>query len=165
MHPECFDYLMPITHRPSIVMDHGQGSFLWDEEGRRYLDLLQGWAVNSLGHAPPELLDVIAQQAGQLLTPSPALHNRPQLELARQLCLLAGMKKAHFATTGAEANEAALKLARKWGRLHRRGAYEIVTTQDSFHGRSLALMAASGKPGWDVMFPHFALHAVLAPSP
>jgi len=68
MHPECFDYLMPITHRPSVVMDHGQGSFLWDEEGRRYLDLLQGWAVNSLGHAPPELLDVIAQQAGQLLT-------------------------------------------------------------------------------------------------
>ena len=153
MHPECFDYLMPITHRPSVVMDHGQGSFLWDEEGRRYLDLLQGWAVNSLGHAPPELLDVIAQQAGQLLTPSPALHNRPQLELARKLCLLAGMKQAHFATTGAEANEAALKLARKWGRLHRRGAYEIVTTQNSFHGRSLALMAASGKPGWDVMFP------------
>ena len=153
MHPECSDYLMPITHRPSVVMDHGQGSFLWDEEGRRYLDLLQGWAVNSLGHAPSELIEVITQQAGRLLTPSPALHNRPQLELARQLCLLAGMQQAHFATTGAEANEAALKLARKWGRLHRRGAYEIVTTQDSFHGRSLALMAASGKPGWDAMYP------------
>jgi len=153
MCPECFDYLMPITHRPSVVMDRGQGSFLWDEEGHRYLDLLQGWAVNSLGHAPPELIEVIAQQAGQLLTPSPSLHNRPQLELARQLCLRAGMQQAHFATTGAEANEAALKLARKWGRLHRRGAYEVVTTQDSFHGRSLALMAASGKPGWDSMYP------------
>jgi|SRR5450631_2623266 len=153
MDPECTDYLMPITHRPSVVMHHGKGSFLWDEDGRRYLDLLQGWAVNSLGHAPRELIEVISQQAGQLLTPSPALHNRPQLDLARQLCLLSGMKQAHFATTGAEANEAALKLARKWGRLHRRGAYEIVTTQDSFHGRSLALMAASGKPGWDSLFP------------
>jgi acetylornithine/N-succinyldiaminopimelate aminotransferase len=153
MDPECTDYLMPIAHRPSLVMHHGQGSFLWDEQGRRYLDLLQGWAVNSLGHAPPELMEIIARQAAQLLTPSPALHNRPQLDLARQLCLLSGMKQAHFATTGAEANEAALKLARKWGRLHRRGAYEIVTTQDSFHGRSLALMAASGKPGWDSLFP------------
>jgi len=153
MDPECSDYLMPITHRPSLVMDHGEGSFLWDEDGRRYLDLLQGWAVNSLGHAPPELLHTITRQAGQLLTPSPGLHNRPQLELARQLCLRAGMHHAHFATTGAEANECALKLARKWGRLHRRGAYEVITTQDSFHGRSLALMAASGKPGWDSLFP------------
>jgi acetylornithine/N-succinyldiaminopimelate aminotransferase len=153
MHTECSDYLMPITSRPPVVMDHGQGSFLWDEDGHRYLDLLQGWAVNSLGHAPRELTAVIAQQAGQLLTPSPALHNRPQLELAKQLCLRAGMQQAHFATTGAEANEAALKLARKWGRLHRRGAYEVITTQDSFHGRSLALMAASGKPGWDSLFP------------
>jgi len=153
MDPECSDYLMPITHRPPAVMDHGQGSFLWDEDGHRYLDLLQGWAVNSLGHAPPELLQTITRQAGQLLTPSPGLHNRPQLELARQLCLRAGMHQAHFATTGAEANECALKLARKWGRLHRRGAYEVITTQDSFHGRSLALMAASGKPGWDSLFP------------
>jgi acetylornithine/N-succinyldiaminopimelate aminotransferase len=153
MHPECSDFLMPITERPPVVMDHGQGSFLWDEDGRRYLDLLQGWAVNSLGHAPPELIEIVTQQAGLLLTPSPAFHNRPQLELAQKLCLRAGMKQAHFATTGAEANEAALKLARKWGRLHRRGAYEIVTTHDSFHGRSLALMAASGKPGWDSMYP------------
>jgi acetylornithine/N-succinyldiaminopimelate aminotransferase len=153
MDPECTDYLMPIAHRPALVMERGQGSFLWDEQGRRYLDLLQGWAVNSLGHAPRELTEVITQQAAQLLTPSPALHNRPQLDLARQLCLLSGMQQAHFATTGAEANEAALKLARKWGRLHRRGAYEIITTHDSFHGRSLALMAASGKPGWDSLFP------------
>lgn len=151
MHTE--HHLMPITTRPPVVMHHGQGSFLWDEDGKRYLDLLQGWAVNALGHAPAELVEVIGAQAAQLLTPSPALHNRPQLALAERLCTLAGMHQAHFATTGAEANEAALKLARKWGRLHRRGAYEILTTQDSFHGRSLALMAASGKPGWERLYP------------
>jgi acetylornithine/N-succinyldiaminopimelate aminotransferase len=151
MHPER--YLMPITSRPPMVMHHGQGSFLWDEDGRRYLDLLQGWAVNALGHAPAELVETISQQAAQLLTPSPALHNRPQLVLAERLCTLAGMDQAHLATTGAEANEAALKLARKWGRLHRQGAYEILTTHNSFHGRSLALMAASGKQGWERLFP------------
>ncbi len=151
MHTER--YLMPITSRPPLVMQHGQGSFLWDEEGRRYLDLLQGWAVNALGHSPPELVEAITTQASRLLTPSPALHNRPQMELAERLCLLSGMHHAHFATTGAEANEAALKLARKWGRLHRQGAYEVVTTQNSFHGRTLALMVASGKPGWERLYP------------
>jgi len=153
MHPESSQYLMPITERPPVVIHHGRGSFLWDEDGRRYLDLLQGWATNSLGHAPDELVEILTRQAARLLTPSPALHNRPQLELARRLCELAGMHQAHFATTGAEANEAALKLARKWGRVHRQGAYEILTTCDSFHGRSLALMAASGKPGWERLFP------------
>lgn len=151
MHAE--QYLMPITSRPPLVMQYGRGSFLWDEDGRRYLDLLQGWAVNALGHAPAELIDVIHEQAAQLLTPSPALHNRPQLALASRLCALAGLHQAHFTTTGAEANEAALKLARKWGRLHRQGAYEVLTTENSFHGRSLALMAASGKPGWERLFP------------
>ena len=153
MHTEHARYLMPITSRPELVMHHGQGSFLWDEDGHRYLDLLQGWAVNALGHSPPELVDVLSLQAARLLTPSPALHNRPQIALAERLCLLSGMHQAHFATTGAEANEAALKLARKWGRLYRHGAYEIVTTENSFHGRTLALMAASGKPGWEHMYP------------
>ena len=146
-------YLMPITCRPPVVMHHGRGSFLWDEDGRRYVDLLQGWATNALGHAPAELIEAIGAQAANLFTPSPALHNRPQLDLAARLCTLADMHQAHFCTTGAEANEAALKLARKWGRLHRQGAYEILTTHDSFHGRSLALMAASGKPGWERLFP------------
>jgi acetylornithine/N-succinyldiaminopimelate aminotransferase len=145
-------YLMPITLRPPLVMHHGQGSFLWDEQGRRYLDLLQGWAVNALGHAPAELVQVLTEQAATLLTPSPALHNRPQLTLAERLCRLSGMDQAHFSTTGAEANEAALKLARKWGQRHRPGCYEVVTTLNSFHGRTLALMAASGKPGWDSMY-------------
>lgn len=155
MPTEASQYLMPITSRPPLVMQHGRGSFLWDEQGRRYLDLLQGWAVNALGHAPPELVQTLTEQAATLLTPSPALHNRPQLALAERLCRLSGLQQAHFTTTGAEANEAALKLARKWGQRHRPGAFEVVTTHNSFHGRTLALMAASGKPGWESMYrPH-----------
>lgn len=155
MPPETSHFLMPITTRPPVVMQYGRGSFLWDEQGRRYLDLLQGWAVNALGHSPPELVAVLTEQAATLLTPSPALHNRPQLALAERLCGLSGMYQAHFTITGAEANEAALKLARKWGQRHRPGAFEIVTTHNSFHGRTLALMAASGKPGWESMYqPH-----------
>jgi acetylornithine/N-succinyldiaminopimelate aminotransferase len=88
-----------------------------------------------------------------LITASPAFHNAPQLSFAGELTRAAGLAEVHFTNSGAEANEAALKLARKWGRLNRGGAHEIITTQGSFHGRTLALMAASGKPGWDALFP------------
>ncbi|HEX3776008.1 MAG TPA: aminotransferase class III-fold pyridoxal phosphate-dependent enzyme, partial [Polyangiaceae bacterium] len=83
----------------------------------------------------------------------PAFHNAPQLELARELTRLSGLSNVSFANSGAEANEAAIKLARKWGRLHRGGAYEVITTHNAFHGRTLAMMSASGKPGWDALFP------------
>ena len=140
-------------------MARGQGSWLWDEEGRRYLDFVQGWAVNCLGHAPPIIRKALADQAGRLLTPSPALHNRPQLELADELARHSGLERVFFCNSGAEANEGAIKLARKWGRTrrarsHERAApYEIITTHGSFHGRTLATMAASGKAGWDTLFP------------
>ncbi|HMJ11423.1 MAG TPA: aminotransferase class III-fold pyridoxal phosphate-dependent enzyme, partial [Polyangiaceae bacterium] len=146
-------YLMPVTARPDAVMVRGDGSYLWDDRGRRYLDFVQGWAVNALGHCPVEVRRALNSQAAQLLTPSPAYHNRPQLELAQRLVRASGLHQAHFACTGAEANEVAVKIARKWGRLHKRGAFEIVTTQAAFHGRTLAMMAASGKPGWDELFP------------
>ncbi len=149
----AFSSLMEITPRPSQVMARGAGSYLWDESGRRYLDFIQGWAVNSLGHCPAEITRVLAAQGSTLITPSPALHNRPQLELAAELVRLSGMQQVHFSNSGAEANEVAIKLARKWGRLHRQGAYRIVTTHNAFHGRTLATMAASGKPGWEALFP------------
>ncbi len=145
--------LMKITPRPLPVMACGAGSFLWDEAGKRYLDFIQGWAVNSLGHAAPEVSAALAEQAARLVTPSPALHNRPQLELAELLVAGSDFAQVHFANSGAEANEAAVKLARKWGQLHRAGAAEILTTDGAFHGRTLAMMAASGKPNWDTMFP------------
>lgn len=145
--------LMPITERPAEVFVRGDGAWLWDAAGRRYLDWLQGWAVNALGHCPPQLARALQAQAGLLLTPSPALYNLPSLQLAERLCAASGMHQAFFGSTGAEANECAIKLARKWGRLHRAGAAEIITFENGFHGRNLATMAASGKPGWDELFP------------
>ncbi|MET0795061.1 MAG: acetylornithine transaminase [Polyangiaceae bacterium] len=145
--------LMPVAVRPSRIMVRGAGSYLWDHTGARYLDFLQGWAVNALGHCPPEIAEALCAQAQTLLNASPAFHNAPQLRLASVLTRAAGLEQVHFANSGAEANEAALKLARKWGRLNRGGAFEIITTEGSFHGRTLATMAASGKPGWDLLFP------------
>jgi acetylornithine/N-succinyldiaminopimelate aminotransferase len=145
--------LMKVAVRPQRIMVRGAGSYLWDHEGRRYLDFVQGWAVNALGHAPPEIAAALQVQAQTLLTASPAFHNAPQLSFASELTRATGLAEVHFANSGAEANEAALKLARKWGRLNRGGAHQIITTLGSFHGRTLALMAASGKPGWDALFP------------
>ncbi len=145
--------LMRVGARPPRIMVRGSGSYLWDDAGARYLDFVQGWAVNSLGHSPPEVTAALREQSEILLTASPAFHNLPQLQFARELTERAGMATVHFANSGAEANEAALKLARKWGNLKKQGAYQIITTEGSFHGRTLALMAASGKPGWDELFP------------
>ena len=145
--------LMKITARPAAVMARGAGSYLWDERDNRYLDFIQGWAVNSLGHAPEEITDTLVRQSKLLVTPSPALHNRPQLELAQLLTKGTVFAQAHFTNSGAEANEAAVKLARKWGQLHKPGATTVITTHGAFHGRTLAMMSASGKPGWGQMYP------------
>jgi acetylornithine/N-succinyldiaminopimelate aminotransferase len=144
--------LMKITSRPDAVMVRGEGSWLWDDAGCRYLDFVQGWAVNALGHAPTEIREALAAQSALLLTPSPAFHNAPQLALAAALVDRCGLDRVFFCNSGAEANEGAIKLARKWGQRERGGAYEIVTTHGGFHGRTLATMAASGKPGWDEIF-------------
>jgi acetylornithine/N-succinyldiaminopimelate aminotransferase len=132
-------YIMPTNHRPDLVMVRGAGSWLFDDQGRRYLDFVQGWAV--------------AEQSRTLVTPSPAYHNDPACALSERLALAAGLDRVFLSSSGAEANECALKLARKWGHLHKAGAHEVVTTHNSFHGRTLSLMSASGKPGWDQMFP------------
>jgi len=144
---------MSVAVRPPRIMVRGSGSYLWDHQGTRYLDFVQGWAVNALGHAPPEIALALQTQAQTLISASPAFHNLPQLNFALELTRAAGLHQVHFTNSGAEANEAALKLARKWGRLHRGGAHQIITTVGSFHGRTLALMAASGKAGWDALFP------------
>lgn len=144
--------LMDITERPPHIMVAGKGSWLSDSNGRRYLDFVQGWAVNSLGHAPPEIFETAARQAQTLVSCSPAYYNGPMLELAQLLTEHSGLDKVFFASSGAEANEGAIKLARKWGAKHRNGAFDIITLQDSFHGRTLATMSASGKPQWESLF-------------
>jgi acetylornithine/N-succinyldiaminopimelate aminotransferase len=144
--------LMEITSRPDLVFVRGQGSWLEDNNGKRYLDFIQGWAVNCLGHSAPEMIRALNDQAGKLMNPSPAFYNIPSAELAQRLTGASVFDRVFFANSGAEANEGAIKLARKWGRVNRNGAYKIITMDHSFHGRTLATMSASGKPGWDKMF-------------
>lgn len=144
--------LMYIVTRPNIVFTKGKGSYLWDADGRRYLDFIQGWAVNSLGHSPPALVRAIARQAKELINGSPALYNEPMIRAAKLLTENSCLDRVFFANSGAEANEGALKLARKYGALKRDGAYEVITTEHSFHGRTMAMMSASGKANWDALF-------------
>ena len=151
-HTANTDSLMSITNRPDLVFERGEGSWLYDHQGKAYLDFIQGWAVNTLGHCPPEIAAALTAQAGKLINPSPAFYNGPMIELAGLLTANSVFDRAFFANTGAEANEGAIKLARKWGRLHKDGAYEIITFGHSFHGRTLATMSASGKAGWDTIY-------------
>jgi acetylornithine/N-succinyldiaminopimelate aminotransferase len=147
-----FDALMDITARPKIVFVRGEGSFLWDDKGKRYLDFIQGWAVNCLGHAPPAVAQALAAQAQRLISPSPAYYNDVSLSLAKALVERSCFDQVFFANSGAEANEGAIKLARKYGARHRNGAFEIITFEGGFHGRTLATMSASGKRAFEPLF-------------
>ena len=144
--------LMDITARPDAVFVRGDGSWLTDHRGRRHLDFVQGWAVNTLGHCPPEISKALAEQSAKLITPSPAFYNEPSLQLANLLTRHSCFDRVFFCNSGGEANEGAIKLARKWGTRHKGGAYRIITFDGGFHGRTLATMSASGKPGWDTLF-------------
>ncbi|MGV3742145.1 MAG: acetylornithine transaminase [Burkholderiaceae bacterium] len=148
--------LLSITNRPPLVFTEGQGMWMTDHAGKRYLDYLQGWAVNCLGHSPQCIQDALVQQSKKLINPSPAFYNEPMVELASLLTQNSCFDRVFFANSGAEANEGAIKLARKWGRLNPNNAgehrYEIITFHHSFHGRTLTTMSASGKAGWDKLF-------------
>jgi acetylornithine/N-succinyldiaminopimelate aminotransferase len=144
--------VMFITKRPEVIMVEGKGSWITDNNGKRYLDFLQGWAVNCLGHSNPGIVAALNTQAKKLINSSPAFYNEPMIGLSNLLTENSCFDKVFFASSGAEANEGAIKLARKWGQLNKNGAFEIITFDHSFHGRTLATMSASGKPGWDTMF-------------
>jgi acetylornithine/N-succinyldiaminopimelate aminotransferase len=144
--------LMAITSRPDLVFVRGEGSWLIDQSGKRYLDFIQGWAVNCLGHSSPEIRAALHHQVDTLLNPSPAFYNDCSVRLAKQLTDASVFDRVFFASSGAEANEGAIKLARRWGRLKKNGAFKIITFDHSFHGRTLATMSASGKPGWGTLF-------------
>lgn len=148
----AFDALMEITARPLIVFVKGQGSYLWDHTGKRYLDFIQGWAVNTLGHSPKLLVDALTQQAARLVTPSPAFYNDASLDLAQLLIEISVFDQVFFANSGAEGIEGAIKLARKFGAVHKGGAFEIITFEHGFHGRTLASMSASGKKAFEPLF-------------
>jgi acetylornithine/N-succinyldiaminopimelate aminotransferase len=144
--------LMEVTVRPDVTMVAGKGAWLTDHTGKRYLDFVQGWAVNCLGHCPAVVTQAAITQLNTLVSCSPGYYNAPMMQLAKRIAELSGLDKVFFTSSGAEANEGAIKLARKWGQLHRNGAFNIITLQNSFHGRTLAAMSASGKPQWEPLF-------------
>ena len=138
-------YLMQTGRRLPVTFVRGRGCLVYDESGREYLDLVAGIAVNLLGHANPEVTAAITNQARTLIHTSNLYFTHPQVELARRLVELSFPSRVFLCNSGAEANEAAIKLSRKWGTRHRDGAYEIVTATGSFHGRTLATVTAGGQ--------------------
>jgi acetylornithine/N-succinyldiaminopimelate aminotransferase len=146
------DAVMDIASRPPVVFVSGQGSWLTDSDGRRYLDFIQGWAVNCLGHSPRPIIEAMARQAETLINCSPAFYNDRMIQLSDMIAGHSGLHQVFLANSGAEANEGAIKLARKFGSKYRDGAYEIITMDHGFHGRTLATMAASGKAQWEPLY-------------
>jgi predicted acetylornithine/succinylornithine family transaminase len=138
-------FLMQVGRRLPLTLVRGQGCLVYDQEGREYLDLVAGIAVNLLGHAHPEVAAAVSRQAATLIHTSNLYFTLPQVELARRLVELSFPSRAFFCNSGAEANETAIKIARKWGARNRDGAFEIITTTGSFHGRTLASVTAGGQ--------------------
>ncbi len=144
--PELADkYLMQTGRRLPVTFVRGHGCLVYDDSGRVYLDLVAGIAVNLLGHAHPEVAAAVAAQARTLIHASNLYFTQPQVELARRLVELSFPSRVFLCNSGAEANEAAIKIARKWGTRNRDGAFEIITTHGSFHGRTLATVTAGGQ--------------------
>ena len=141
-------YYMHTFRRQPIVVECGEGARVWDVDGREYLDFTAGLAVTNLGHSHPAVTEAVQQQAAKLMQMSNLYYTVPQLELAQALVENSCMDKVFFANSGVEANEGAVKLARKYGRLHRGGAQKIITVLNSFHGRTLAMIAATGQPAY-----------------
>lgn len=140
------------SNRPEVVMERGQGMYLWDTEGNKYLDFIGGWAVNCLGHSPEVITEALIKQSSVLVNCSPSFYNTRMLEFAKLLTHNSCFDKAFFASSGAEANESAIKLARRYGSKFKAGAYEIISTINGFHGRTLATMSATGKKQWESLF-------------
>lgn len=131
--------------RMPITLVRGQGTWVWDDQGKKYLDFVGGWAVDSLGHCPPVVTDALEKQAKTLIQASNQFYTIPQIQLAQLLIQNSCLDRIFFCNSGAEANEGAVKLARRYGKLKLDGAYEIITTHSSFHGRTLAMTAATGQ--------------------
>ncbi|MDH5696006.1 MAG: aspartate aminotransferase family protein [Dehalococcoidia bacterium] len=138
-------YFMNVVERVPLTIVRGQGARVWAEDGREYLDFVGGWAVNSLGHCHPVVTQTVAEQAQILIQASNQFYTIPQIRLAELLVQNSCLDKVFFCNSGAEANEGAVKLARRYGQLYLDGAYGVITTLGSFHGRTLAMVAATGQ--------------------
>ncbi|MBC8477232.1 MAG: acetylornithine transaminase [Dehalococcoidia bacterium] len=138
-------YFMHTVNRVPVTLVKGEGARVWDDNGREYLDFVAGWAVNSLGHCHPVVAKALAEQAHTLIQVSNQFYTIPQLQLAEILVQHSCLDKVFISNSGAEANEGAVKLARRYGKHHRNGAYEVISAIGSFHGRTLGMVAASGQ--------------------
>ncbi len=138
-------YFMNTVDRVPVTLVRGEGARVWDEDGREYLDFVGGWAVDSLGHCHPAVAEAVTEQVHTLIQTSNQFYTIPQLRLAELLIQNSCLDKVFLCNSGAEANEGAVKLARRYGKLHLNGAYEVITATGSFHGRTLAMVAASGQ--------------------
>ncbi|MFQ5925778.1 MAG: aspartate aminotransferase family protein, partial [Dehalococcoidia bacterium] len=139
-------YLMNTFKRLPVTLVRGDGARVWDDKGKEYLDFIGGFAVNVLGHCHPEVVNALAEQARTLIQISNLVYSVPQIRLAELLIQSSCCDRVFFCNSGAEANEGAVKLARRYGKLHLGGAYEVITAMNSFHGRTLAMVAATGQP-------------------
>jgi acetylornithine/N-succinyldiaminopimelate aminotransferase len=137
-------FLQTIKRAP-VTLVRGQGAKAWDDQGREYLDFVAGWATNSLGHCPPVVVKALEKQAKTLMHTSSQFFTVPQLELAQLLVEHSCLDRVFFCNSGAEANEGSVKLARRYGKLRLNGAYEVISAYNSFHGRTLAMTAATGQ--------------------
>jgi len=138
-------YFLQTVKRLPVTLVRGEGAKVWDDKGKEYLDFVGGWAVNSLGHCHPVVVQTLTEQANTLIQASNQFYTIPQICLAELLVQNSCFDKVFFCNSGAEANEGAVKLARKYGTLHLNGAFEVITTLNSFHGRTLAMVAATGQ--------------------
>jgi acetylornithine/N-succinyldiaminopimelate aminotransferase len=145
-------YYAQTVRRQPVVLVKGEGTRAWDADGKEYLDFVAGWAVNQLGHCHPAVTKAIAEQAGTLMQVSNQFYSVPQLQLAEILVENSALDLVFFGNSGAEANEGAMKLARRYGKLNRDGAYEIITALNSFHGRTMGTLAATGQPHYQANF-------------
>ena len=138
--------------RLPVVLVKGKGAYVWDEVGRKYLDFTAGWAVNCLGHASPVVAKAVTEQSKKLIHTSNQFYTIPQIQLAELLVEHSCLNRVFFGNSGLEANEGAVKLARRYGKLKLNGAYEVITAMGSFHGRSLAMTAATGQESFHVPY-------------
>ena len=138
--------------RLPVTLVRGEGTRVWDEEGTSYLDFVAGIASDSLGHCHPVIVDAIKSQGETLLHVSNYFYTLPQLDLADAVLEASGMSRIFFCNSGAEATEGAIKIGRKWGMTRKEGAYEIITMEQSFHGRTLASVSATGTPRYSEPF-------------
>ena len=145
-------YYMFLVRRQPMVLERGEGARVWDVDGKEYLDFTSGWAVNNVGHCNEAVADAIAEQAKTLLQTSNQFYTIPQLKMAEILVENSCLDKIFICNSGAEANEGAIKLAKKYGKKNKDGAFGIITALNSFHGRTMMNVSATGQPHYQELF-------------